>query len=116
MSRLGASWGRLGTSWERLGGVLGASLGRLRRVLEASWTSWKRLASVLEASWRRLAGVLEASWRPLGDEDRKMARKSQLKPQKYHFYLDSVTSTARKRNTYEGDPRKFEDLPRETSI
>ena len=32
--------------------------------------------------------------------------------QKYHFYLDSVTSIARKRNTYEGDPPIFEDVSR----
>ena len=103
MGRLGLSWERLRAFWERLGGVSG----RLGRVLEASWgrpggllgvldASWKRLGGVLGVSWRRLGGILDvlgASWRHLGGEDREMARKSQLKAPKPHFYLDSVTST-----------------------
>ena len=99
---LGASWECLEVlryvleaSWRRLGG----DLGRLGRVLGVSWGVLGRLGGVLEASWaswRRLGSVLEASWRPLGDEDREMARKSQLKAQKYQFYLDSVTSTLKK--------------------
>ena len=103
---LGASWGRLGgvlgvleTSWRRLGGVLEASwrrLGRLGGVLEASWASWRRLGGVLEASWKRLGGVLATK-----------ARKSQLKAQKYPFYLDFVTSTLKKHRKTRGVPARI---------
>ena len=103
---MGASWGRLGgllgvleASWGRLGGLLG--------VLDASW---KRLGGVLGVSWRRLGGILDvlgASWKHLGGEDREMARKSQLKAQKYPFYLDSVTSTLKKHRKARGEPEKI---------
>ena len=55
----------------------------------------------------RLGGVLEASWRRLGGEDREMARKGQLKPQKYPFYLDSVTSTLRIHRKTRGETEKI---------
>ena len=92
---LGATWRRLGL----LGGVLEPSWGRL----VASWGRMMVYEGVLEASWRRLGSVLEV----LGDEDREMARKSQLKAQKYPFYLDSVTSTLKKhRKTRRGSDKK----------
>ena len=97
--RLGASWGRLGASWRCLGGVLG--------VLEASS---RRLGGVLGASWGRLGGVLdvlEAAWRRLGGVLREMARKSQLKAQKYHFYFDSVTSTLNPTRKTRGGPARI---------
>ena len=77
--------------------------------------SWRRLG----ASWGRLGGildVLEASWKRLGGEDREMARKSQLKAQKYSFYLDSVTSTLNNPVNCEGDPPDFEDVSRNSLI
>ena len=81
-----------------------ASWGRLWGVLGASWRHLGRLGGVLQASWRRLGGILAAK-----------ARKSQLKASKCHFYLDSVRSTARKRNTYEGNPPICEDVSSENA-
>ena len=117
---LGASWDsqcRLGGILERLVGDsepswerLGSALERLRGVLGASWRHLGHLRGVLGASWRHLGhlgGVLEAPWRRLGGEDREMARKSQLKAQKYPFYLDSVTSTLKKHRKTRGEPARI---------